>query len=220
MRESSVVLLSGGLDSAVNLAFCAGRARVVLALTFMYGQRAAARELEAARRFCAYYDVRHEVVELAWLGALGGSALTDTSRAVPCIAAGVLEDSSACRRMADAVWVPNRNGVFVNIAAAYAERLGAVQVVAGFNREEAATFPDNSADYLQKASAALGCSTRSGVRVVSYTIDMDKKGILAGAAKLERRFPLEYVWSCYGPGPGPCGECESCRRLERAMKGQ
>ena len=102
-------------------------------------------------------------------------------------------------------------------AAAYAERLGAEQVVVGFNREEAATFSDNSADYLQRVTHALDLSTANHVKVFCYTLDWDKKQIVAELKKLPKPFPFENVWSCYGGGDAPCGICESCQRLARAL---
>jgi 7-cyano-7-deazaguanine synthase len=112
--------------------------------------------------------------------------------------------------------VPNRNGIFINIAAGFAESMGAGQVVTGFNAEEAVTFPDNSADYLQAAGRALSYSTLSGIRVLSYTLMLDKAGIV----RLGRRLgvPLEKVWPCYLGGERLCGRCESCKRYFRALE--
>jgi 7-cyano-7-deazaguanine synthase len=115
------------------------------------------------------------------------------------------------------VWVPNRNGVLINTAAAFAERLGAERVVVGFNREEAATFPDNSADYLERASRALELSTATQARVFCYTIDWDKSTIVRRLREEIADFPFDLLWSCYEGGTVRCGVCESCRRLERAL---
>src|SRR4051812_4862982 len=71
----SVVLLSGGLDSSANLALCREKDHPVLALTVRYGQRAQDREVQAARALSQFYDVKHEVVDIPWLGSWGGSAL-------------------------------------------------------------------------------------------------------------------------------------------------
>ena len=82
-RHRSVVLLSGGLDSAANLAFCREYDEPVLALTVRYGQRAQDREVQAARKLCDFYSVEHKVLELPWVGALGGSSLTEVSQLLP-----------------------------------------------------------------------------------------------------------------------------------------
>jgi len=189
----------------------------VLALTANYGQRAASREIDAARKLCEYYGVRHEVIEIPWLGKLGGNALTDSGKAMPHLEPHQLDQASVTQETAKAVWVPNRNGVLINIAAAYAEATEAHQVVVGFNREEAATFPDNSSEFLRRSSEALILSTRIGVRVYSYTDRLDKIQIVGTLRKLEKSFPFDLVWSCYEGGAEPCGKCESCRRLKRAV---
>jgi 7-cyano-7-deazaguanine synthase len=212
-----VVLLSGGLDSAANLALCRLEDEPVLALTADYGQRAASAEITAARALCRHFEVRHEVIELRWLGALGGSSLTDSSQEVPEMAADELDELSVARETAKSVWVPNRNGVLISVAAAHAERLGAEQVVVGFNAEEAVTFPDNSIEFLRRSTAALELSTATRVRVACYTSEWDKTKIVAELRERVPAFPFESVWSCYLPGPRPCGACESCRRQARAL---
>jgi 7-cyano-7-deazaguanine synthase len=219
MRRKSVVLLSGGLDSSANLAFCHAWDEPTLALTANYGQRAFEPELRAARALCEAYGVRHEVVDLRWLGQLGGSSLTSSSIDVPRLDPSRLDDAATTTASAKAVWVPNRNGVLINVAAAWAERLGAERVVVGFNAEEAATFPDNSAEFLARATAALAYSTANQLVVHCYTTEWDKKRIVRELRGLERPFPFEGVWSCYHGGPKACGECESCRRLARALAG-
>jgi 7-cyano-7-deazaguanine synthase len=214
--QKSVVLLSGGLDSAANLALCKATDRPVLALTVDYGQRAARREIEAARALCEHYGVAHQLVELKWLGALGGSALTESTRILPDLATALLDDRQAAEETAAAVWVPNRNGVLINVASAFAERAGAEQVVVGFNAEEAVTFPDNSTEFLERSTHALALSTRNQVRVHCYTDRMNKTEIVARLKQLGG-FPFELLWSCYQGGEKPCGKCESCRRSARAF---
>jgi 7-cyano-7-deazaguanine synthase len=114
-----------------------------------------------------------------------------------------------------AVWVANRNGVFLNVAAAFAEASGESEVLVGFNKEEAATFPDNSAGYIEAVNRALSFSTLNGVRVASYTTEWGKPRILKEAIGIG--LPLDLVWSCYEAGPRRCWKCESCKRSERAL---
>jgi 7-cyano-7-deazaguanine synthase len=116
---------------------------------------------------------------------------------------------------AQAVWIPNRNGLLLNVAACYAEGLHARRIVVGFNREEAATFPDNSAEFVAAVNRALTYATRNQVQVVCYTLRLDKTEIVHLGNRL--KVPWEYVWSCYHGGDRPCGRCESCRRLQRAF---
>ncbi|OFZ78632.1 MAG: 7-cyano-7-deazaguanine synthase QueC [Bdellovibrionales bacterium RIFOXYD1_FULL_44_7] len=217
MRSKSVVLLSGGLDSAANLAIAADRDQVILAVTFDYGQKAAKKEIAAARKFTAYYDVRHEVIELPFLREIGGSSLIDYSQSVPSISLEDLEKRDRTRETAKSVWVPNRNGIMINIAAAFAEKLVADQIVVGFNKEEAVNFRDNSLAFLERVSDSLAMSTANSVKAACYTVGQDKREIVRTLVALPKKFPFEYVWSCYLGEETQCGSCESCRRFERAL---
>jgi len=202
---NAVVLLSGGLDSALNLALACRYRAPVLALTFDYGQRAARAEVRAARRLCRHYAAEHRVVKLGWLRELAPAAIVDAAAPLPAREADV-----------SAVWVPNRNGVFVAVGAAFAEGYGAAVVVAGFNAEEAVRFPDNSAAFVAAANRALRYSTAGRVKLTSYTAKMDKAEIVAHGSRIG--LPWEYLFPCYGEGPTPCGECSSCRRTARALR--
>lgn len=212
----SVVLLSGGLDSAVCLAFARTETAVELALTFNYGQRSAEKEIAAASQLAGYYNIRHRVIELPWLAEITHTALVCKEQALPEPVQAELDNLDLGNQSAAAVWVPNRNGLFVNIAACFAESMDCHLVVAGFNREEAATFPDNTPEFAMAVSAAMAYSTANQVRVVSYTGRLDKAEIVSLGNRLG--VPWEYVWSCYRGEPRMCGRCESCRRLIRAFK--
>lgn len=213
---TAVALLSAGLDSTVALALAIERAPVVLALTIDYGQRAAAREVERAAELSRWFCVRHEVVKLDFFARLpSAGALLDRNVALPRPDRATIDrGGAAVVESADRVWVPNRNGVFVEVAAAFAEAVGATRVVVGFNREEAATFPDNSLEYLQALDAALRFSTRGRVRVDAPTGALDKTAILASAQS--RKLPIDRLWPCYEGGAVPCATCESCQRFLRA----
>ncbi len=202
-----VAILSGGLDSTVSLAAALREMKVVLAITFDYGQRAAKRERTAAARIARHYGVPQRVIGLPWLAAVTGSALVNRKAKLP--------RNEMSERSAKAVWVPNRNGVFIEIAAAHAESLGANRLITGFNKEEAATFPDNSPQYVSAVNRALSFSTANGVKVVSYTGNLDKRGIVSLGQRLDA--PLHHIWPCYEGGRYWCGECESCLRSLRAL---
>jgi len=204
-----VAILSGGLDSTVSLAAATRQMDVVLALTFDYGQRAAKRERAASAKIAKHYRVPHKVVAIPWLADLTGTALVNRRATLP------LNEMSV--RSAKAVWVPNRNGVFIEIAAAHAESLGARRLITGFNKEEAVTFPDNSPAYVSAINYALSYSTANGVRVVSFTGNLEKKGIVNLGRRLNA--PLKEIWPCYEGGKRWCGECESCLRSLRALHG-
>ena len=202
-----VAILSGGLDSTVSLAAAAREMEVLLAITFDYGQRAARRERLASARIARHYGIPHRVLAIPWLAALTTTALVKRSVELP---RHEMSDASA-----KAVWVPNRNGVFIEIAAAHAESMGATRLITGFNREEAATFPDNSQAYVKAVNRALSYSTANGVEVFSYTAALDKRGIVRLGRRL--RAPLERIWPCYEGGRSWCRSCESCLRSLRAL---
>ena len=214
-RATSLALLSGGLDSTVALALALREGPVRLALTVDYGQRCAGREVEASRRIARDRDVEHRVVDVRFLGALGGNALVDPKRPLPKPGESDLIGAAA-QRSADAVWVPNRNGLLVNVAAAFAEALGVDRIIVGFNAEEGETFPDNTAGFLEATNAALVYSTRGRVRLASPTLTMRKAEIVIEGRRAGA--PLEWVWPCYESGEMPCGACESCVRFERALR--
>ncbi len=202
-----VAILSGGLDSTVSLAAALRAMDVVLALTFDYGQRAARPERAASARIARRYGVPHRVVAIPWLADLTSTALVNRSARLP--------RNRMSAASAKAVWVPNRNGVFIEIAAAHAESLGATRLITGFNREEAATFPDNSPAYVKAVNGALSYSTANGVRVVSFTGLLDKRGIVRLGRRLDA--PLDLIWPCYEGGRAWCRTCESCLRSLRAL---
>lgn len=215
-KKKVVLLLSAGLDSAVN-AFEAIKHHheVVLALTFNYGQRAAQKEIECSKKLADYLKIPHKVVELPWFKDLNKSSLLVESQTVPTGSSVAIDDLKTSEQTAKAVWVPNRNGIFLNIAAAYAEALGAHTVIPGFNAEEAATFPDNSKEFMEQATKGLKFSTSNHVTVGCYTIHMKKPDIVRLGQGL--KVPWEFVWPCYFSGDKWCGECESCQRSKRAF---
>ncbi len=218
MKKKSLVLLSGGLDSAANLALSCIHDEVVLALTIDYGQRAAENEKLAARNLSQHFKVPHQILDLRFIKDLGTSALTHVSSVMPNLKEGELDDRLATQRSAAAVWVPNRNGVFLSVAAALAEARGIDQVMVGFNKEEAATFADNTAAFAEAFSDSLKYSTQNHVRVHCYTFELTKIEIVKKLKEEVQSFPFEKIWSCYEAGAEPCQKCESCQRLARALQ--
>jgi len=211
----AVSLLSGGLDSTVATLAAAAECRIALAITVDYGQRAAEREITASERLCRRFDWRHEVVPARWLARESGGALLVGGADLPAPSAEDLSGAAA-ERSASAVWVPNRNGLFVAIAAARAEAVGAEEIVVGFNAEESVTFPDNSAEYVAACDRALSYSTRTAVRVRAPLLAMDKVHVVREGARLGVDF--DELWPCYEGGAEICGRCESCRRFARALE--
>lgn len=214
--KRSLVLLSGGLDSAVNLLLALRRGGVAMALTVDYGQKAALRERERAAALCGMHGVRHEVLEARWVARYSGDALTSPERELPRPEKRDLEDPGWRKEAMRAVWVPNRNGLLVHMGACLAEALGIPFLVMGLNAEEGATFPDNSPAFVREMNRALRYSTRERVRLMSFTLHWKKEEIMRAA--LELGLPLELTWPCYNGGDLWCGKCESCLRFRAAAE--
>ena len=208
----SVILLSAGLDSTVAFKHAYDRCSELLALTFDYGQRAAAKEIKYAHMICRKFDVPHEVIELPWVRNFGG-ALTDAS-ALPELAEQEL-DGGASVDSARRVWVPARNLLFLSIAAGYAENGGYDLITVGFDSEEAATFPDNSREFAKCFNRVLEYGTLTHPTIDAPLIDLDKTAIVRLGVTIDA--PLGMSWSCYESCDLPCGACESCLRRARAF---
>jgi len=212
MKNKVVVLLSAGLDSSVNLLQAAKEDEVLAAINIDYGQRAAKQERKAARLLCDKLNVPLIEFSLDIFKTFEKNALTNTALS---LAQNMdINDLAACKETAKNVWVPNRNGVLLNLAAALAENLGADYVIPGFNKEEAATFADNSKDYMQALDKAFSYSTQNAVKVKCYTVDMAKPEIY----ELGKRLGMDEtkLWYCYESGDVACRKCESCLRFENA----
>jgi len=211
MRKA-ISILSSGMDSGVSTALLS-REYDISAITFDYGQRSAQMEVRYARKLSEYLGIEHGVIELPWLGELGGSVLTDEGE-LP--SPGDLDDVEECLETARKVWVPGRNIVFTSVGVSFAEAMEADAVIVGWDREEAATFPDNSREFLEAFNSLLGIGTIRGVRVIAPVIDMTKKEIVE--AGMEMDFPFELTYSCYTGEDVHCGVCESCLRRRRAFE--
>ncbi len=215
----AITLLSGGLDSFVSTALARKKHKVVLALTFDYGQRAAKREISAAGKMCKMWKIPHKVIKLPWLAEITNTALVNRKLKLPTPTltlpprgGGEGEGEVSTAR---AVWVPNRNGLFINVVASFAESLGAGIIVTGFNKEEAVAFPDNGPQFVKAANGALKFSTLNHPKVISFTQEMAKPDMIKYAVR--KRLSVKLCWPCYEGGKKLCGKCESCVRFNRAL---
>ena len=154
VKEQAVVLLSSGLDSTINIYQASKEFNVKLALTFDYGQRARVKEIEMAKKTSEYLAIPHKVVSLPWFSEFTETSLVNSEKHIPTEEVRI-DDLEASQQSAKSVWVPNRNGIFLNIAAAYAEGIGAKYVIPGFNLEEATTFSDNSQDFIDQLNRSF-----------------------------------------------------------------
>lgn len=212
--ETAIVLLSGGLDSTVALADILTRCRVAGVISFNYGQRAAKPEMDAAQAIARHYSLHHRIVNLPWLAELLPQALTPLQNPLDPDLNPELDLSEEALFDVRRVWVPNRNGLFLNIAACFAEAMQASIVVFGANAEEGASFPDNTAEFREKLNEVLGYSTLTHVRVETPVGNLDKTGIIRRGQELD--VPFHLIWSCYEAGETQCGRCPSCLRVKAA----
>lgn len=212
----AVCLLSSGLDSLASLAIASAKYDVQLGLTFDYGQLAADAEIGRSRQICDHYGIPHRVVSLDWMKEITTTSLVNRKGSVPDMAGADLGKREVTSESAANVWVPNRNGLMANIAASFAEAMGCGYIIAGFNAEEAATFPDNSPEFVECINRAFSYSTLNGVQLISPVLEMDKVAIVKEAVRAQA--PLGLSWSCYRGEEKPCGLCESCVRRARAFQ--
>jgi len=204
----AVVLLSGGLDSATALAVAAQDGFACHALTIAYGQRHAVEVEAAARVAAALGAVEHRVMHLD-LRAFGGSALTAD---IP-----VPEHRSALEMASGipATYVPARNTIFLALALAYAEVIGAFDIYVGVNSIDYSGYPDCRPEFIRAFEALANLATKVGVEggrfhVHAPLIQLPKADIIRLGASLGVDHGLTH--SCYAPTPGglACGKCDSC----------
>lgn len=211
----SIILLSGGLDSFVSLAVSKEKYNVKLALTFDYGQKSVKQEIEASKKICEYYKINHKVVKLDWLKEITQTALV-SDREIPLTSLNDLSSKEFTEKSAVSVWVPNRNGAFLNIAASFADSFGYDYIIFGANKEEGTTFPDNTQEFIDRINAAFEYSTQKKPKAYAPLINLNKNDIVKIA--IEHNTPLELTRSCYSTNDKHCGVCESCVRLKRALQ--
>lgn len=210
--SSAIILLSGGLDSVVSLAMLKSKYSKILALTFNYGQKSFIQEKNASEKISNYFSVEHRIIDLDWLSNISTSSLNTIDK-IPEVSKSDLDKISSST---NSVWVPNRNGLFINIAACFADSLNFKKIIIGANKEESATFKDNSKEFITAINSSLLNSTSSKVQVDAPLIDMTKQQIVKMGIELD--IPFEYVFSCYNGNNNHCGMCESCKRLIRALE--
>lgn len=215
MKNKAVILLSGGLDSVVSLAVAKDEYEISHALTFNYGQKAFEKEAGASARIAKFYKINHEIINLDWLAKISSSSLNGNGK-IPVISGNDLNNKDLTQKTSDSVWVPNRNALFVNIAACFAEANNLQYIILGANKEEGQTFKDNSEEFVKCINLSLKNSTNNNVQLVTPLIKMNKEEIVQTG--IEKNIPFEYLYSCYDNKEKHCGLCESCSRLKRALQ--
>jgi 7-cyano-7-deazaguanine synthase len=217
-RRQAVVLLSGGLDSAVVAAIARDQGFDPIALSFDYGQRHAI-ELEAARRVARSLALAdHRVVKVD-LAAIGGSALTAPAIAVPKAEPGAPVDSSRV----PITYVPARNTIFLALALGLAESAGASDLFFGANALDYSGYPDCRPEFIAAFEALANLGTREAVEgrlhfnVHAPLVSMTKAEIVRQGVALG--VDLSLTHSCYDPiGDRACGRCDACRLRRKGFE--
>jgi len=203
----AVVLASGGLDSTVTAAIAKQDGCELFLLTLAYGQRHAI-EVQRARQVAAVLGVANHLVMNLDLRAIGGSALTGPA-AVPKDRAGNERSQSI-----PITYVPGRNLIFLSIAAAHAEVVGASLIYFGANVLDYSGYPDCRPEFIRAFEAAVKEGTKAGMEgsplhVKAPLLMLTKAEIIQQGIKLQVPFHLTH--SCYDPvGDLACGQCDSC----------
>ena len=211
--KKAVVLLSGGLDSAVTLFFAKDKDYDCRCLNFDYGQRhciemTMAKELARA----AGVELRTEKIALSW----GGSSLLDTNSSLP---SGRTPEEIKTSGI-PSTYVPARNSIFLSIAASYAEAIGADKIFIGAHSEDSSGYPDCRKEYLEAFDRVIKTGTKRGLEgdlsLEFPLINMAKRDIVKLGNSLG--VPFQYTWSCYEGGRPPCGRCDSCILREKGFR--
>ena len=215
MSDTAVVLASGGMDSCVTVGLAHQVGHQLALVHVNYGQRTQRRELAAFHAIAEHYCVpesRRFVVDIGFLAAIGGSALTDASLPLP-------EDEPLDREGIPISYVPQRNGNLLFIAAAWAEVLGATSIWTGMVEEDSSGYPDcrrRFCDAIERAIAEGNDDEHPDPRIITPLIHMRKAEIVRTGLKINA--PLHLTWSCYQREDRACGRCDSCRLRLRGFR--
>jgi 7-cyano-7-deazaguanine synthase len=196
------------MDSCVCAALAA-RDYETAALHISYGQRTEARERQSFERICHRLGIETRLaVRNEALKAIGGSALTDESIAVP--------ESDAIGREIPATYVPFRNAHFLAVAVSWAEVLGASKIYIGAVEQDSSGYPDCRAAYYEAYNQVIRAGTKEGaIEIVTPLISMRKAEIVRLGLELDA--PFDLTWSCYSREDRACGVCDSCVLRLRAF---
>lgn len=206
----AVVLVSGGIDSLVTAATAVAAGRECAFLHVTYGQRTAARERRAFSEIADHYrPYRRLIADIAYLTAIGGSALTDANIAVPSSPSPGEELELAPG--IPVTYVPFRNAHLLSIATSLAEVDRAQEIYIGATQVDYSGYPDCRREFYDAFEKAIEIGTKpdTHIRIVTPVINMSKAAIVREGLRLGAPFHL--TWSCYQSTDLACGRCDSCQ---------
>lgn len=201
--KKAICILSGGMDSTLSSYIAKNDGYEIIAVHFNYGQRTQDRELKAFRDICNDLKILEKYeIDIPFFTQIGASALTDKSIDVPTggVEAGV-----------PITYVPFRNGIFLSITAAIAEKEGATAMYIGVVQEDSSGYPDCTDSFINDMKKAINQGTKEDthIDIITPLVHLSKAQIVEEAIKLN--VPLEHTWSCYKEEDEACGVCDSCR---------
>ncbi len=210
MNKKAVIVLSGGLDSTTCMGIAEKQGYELYPLTFQYGQKHD-KEIEHAKKIASHYNVKkHKLVNIDFFNQIGGSALTDEAIDVPQY--GESEEAIP------ATYVPARNMIFLSLASAYAEVIGAEKVFIGVSAIDYSGYPDCRPAFIHSMNETVKLATKQGTTDGNLEIEAPLLHLTKGETIIlgsELHVPYDLTTSCYNGGDEACGECDSCRlRLE------
>ncbi|MGC9323532.1 MAG: 7-cyano-7-deazaguanine synthase QueC [Desulfomonilia bacterium] len=207
MKADVVILLSGGMDSGVLLAWAKTRYRRIHALSFDYGSKHAARELEMAELLAREYGALFQKIDLPFIGALFTSSLLTSGPQIPEGPYGMENISSTI--------VPFRNGIFLSIAVGYAENSGIRTVLIASHSGDHPIYPDCRTDFTEAMSGAARLGTLNDIEILAPFSSLNKREIAKKGRDLG--FDFTKTWSCYRGGAIHCGKCPTCLERKGAL---
>jgi len=209
-RKKAVCIISGGMDSALGAKIAQNEGYELIALHFNYGQRTENKELECFRKIAKDLACTETYeIDLDFFKQIGASALTDSSLEVPTTG---VEDGVPI------TYVPFRNGIFISVATALAEKHGAEALFIGVVEEDSSGYPDCRDTYIKsmQESINLGTKDETKLEIKMPLVHMKKFEIVAKSIELS--VPLKDTWSCYQNEEKACGVCDSCRLRLKGFK--
>jgi 7-cyano-7-deazaguanine synthase len=216
-KHQAVILLSGGLDSSTTLAFAVKQGFFCHALTFVYGQRHRV-EIEASKKIAESFNIaeRHRIIQL-------DPQLFDSSSLTSGPPVPLDRDQNHMSQEIPSTYVPARNTVFLAMALAYAENVGAFDLFIGANAVDYSGYPDCRPEFIQAFEKLANLATQAGVGGQKISIhaplmNLNKPQIIQLGLELGVDYSL--TWSCYNPSPEgiACGRCDSCTIRKNAFR--
>jgi 7-cyano-7-deazaguanine synthase len=201
--KKAVCIMSGGMDSTLSAYMAKDDGYEIIAVHFNYDQRTQAKELACFNAICDDLNVSEKyILDLDFFKHLGASALTDKSIQVPV---------SGLEEGVPVTYVPFRNGIFLSMAAAIAEKEGAQILSIGVVQEDSSGYPDCREEYISSMQNAINLGTKdeTNIEIKMPLVHLKKSQIVQSS--LDLNVPLSLTWSCYKSEDTACGVCDSCR---------